>query len=1324
MPIFHRKKVKKVAAKKIGAIIALDGEKEFKQNVTACNKSLTSLKSEMNLVKAECEGQQNSLESLTKKHEVLTKILNEQQNKEQEVVKGLEHAKSEYRKVEDGLQTLNQEQEQHTKKLSELQEEYKKAAKELKAMEKAGDSSEQSMSKQQEAVKSLSESIKKEQDTLDELSAAIIKGNKNYQTAGNRIKDWETLLNNAKAQVIEASAAVNKNAAYMKEAEQATDKCASSIDEYGKEVKKAEKVTVDFATVVKMNIGNTVADVFKNTVTAAAGSMLDMESAQRQLQASTGATTGEMQQYKKVMEELHSNNYGQDIQDVADSMALVKQYTGDIDASALKEMTEDGIAMRDVFGMDLSETIRGVDSLMENMGLTSEDAFDLMAKGAQNGLDKSGELADNIAEYGQLWAQAGFSAEEMFTILQNGLDSGAYNLDKVNDFVKEFTISLADGRIEENLKHFSSGTRTLFQQWKTGKATAKDVFQSVVNDLATAENQQEALTIASETWSALGEDNAMKVITSLNKTNQAYKNVQGTMEDIKKIKYDTLEARFQSLGKKFQTEVAVPIAEKALPAMEEGLDLVIENMDLLIPAMSGVAVGAVAFKTVSAAVEVYELATKKATVATEGATVAQKIFNLVQNANPIALTVTALVAAGTALAVYAEFAGEATKEVQRLAEKNQKVCDSANEVSESVKELTANYADSTEEMQAQGQYAESLADNLKKLTEQENLSAEQKSVACQYVSQLNELVPGLNLAYDEQANKLSMTNEQLEEYLSNNQKQIEQQAAQEYAIELLKKKSELEVEAIKLENQQEELGNKKITMLDKIGALTFGLQQGNMDYYQTIKELSEAQKENTDAVTENEAQQKNIQEQIEANSEYIDQITQKTNENTDATNTNAEAQAAAAESNAVVMQGMADTYSQMQQKVSEVLDSQMNMFEEFNAGTEISSQKLLENMQSQIDGVTNWADNMAVLADRGVNQGIIDKLAEMGPQGSTYVQAFASMTDEQLKQANEMWSKSIDMRAGVESSVQGMIEQYAIALNGGKDRINALMGEYGVNTVQGLISAISASETEVSDATRKVGDAATQGYKDEMEIKSPSRVFKRLGEYTVEGLISGIKENKSESIQTVKNLADDIAETAEKKLSKKKFKDIGENVASGIAAGLKSGGGTVQRAVESLYSKVKAPELNKNTLYSEGRNVSEGLANGIRAGKSEVVNAVAKVCNAAVSEARRKLDIHSPSKVFERLGAYTAEGFGIGYENKMQNVNGMIRDSMEIPDMRSKTGAAGGGTGGWPEKLVVELPIYTGNTYSKTEIVEIAMAGIAQKQTGRLNARGLRLSGV
>lgn len=81
-----------------------------------------------------------------------------------------------------------------------------------------------------------------------------------------------------------------------------------------------------------------------------------------------------------------------------------------------------------------------------------------------------------MAEYSQIWEQAGFSAEEMFSILQNGLDSGAYNLDKVNDFVKEFTISLSDGRIEENLDSFSLGTQNIFNEWKMGMRHKKTFF--------------------------------------------------------------------------------------------------------------------------------------------------------------------------------------------------------------------------------------------------------------------------------------------------------------------------------------------------------------------------------------------------------------------------------------------------------------------------------------------------------------------------------------------------------------------------------------------------------------------------------------------------------------------------------------------------------------------------------------------------------------------------------------------------------------------------------------------------------------------------------
>lgn len=85
--------------RKIGAIIALDGEREFKSAVTSCNKSLSTMKSEMKLVSAQTAGNANSLEALSKKHDVLQKILDEQIKKEKSVRDGLQHAQEDYQRV-------------------------------------------------------------------------------------------------------------------------------------------------------------------------------------------------------------------------------------------------------------------------------------------------------------------------------------------------------------------------------------------------------------------------------------------------------------------------------------------------------------------------------------------------------------------------------------------------------------------------------------------------------------------------------------------------------------------------------------------------------------------------------------------------------------------------------------------------------------------------------------------------------------------------------------------------------------------------------------------------------------------------------------------------------------------------------------------------------------------------------------------------------------------------------------------------------------------------------------------------------------------------
>lgn len=1366
-----------MAAKKIGAIIALDGEREFKQNVTSCNKALSTLTSEMNLVKAECEGQQNTLESLTKKHSVLTKILDEHKKKEAEVQKGLDHAKESYDKVRDGLSKLSESQEKHTRKIDGLKEEYRTATERLEEMEKAGESSGDAFKQQEAIIASLSEELEKEETALKEVNEAIAKGERNSRTAGERIQEWEKKLNNAKTEVIKATSELEENARYMDEARRSTDGCSDSIDEFGNKVEKAEEVTVSFGTVVKANLANTLVEALKETAKSAVQSIQSMESAQRQFQASTGATTAEMRSYKSVMEELHATNYGEDINDVAQSMALVKQYTGELDASRIKEMTENGIAMRDVFGIDLSESIRGVDAIVDNMGVTSEQAFDLMARGAQRGLNKSGELADNIAEYGSLWSQAGFSAQEMFAIMENGLDSGAYNLDKVNDFVKEFGNSLVDGRIEEGIDSFSDGTKTLFYQWKSGKATTKDVFYSVINDLASAANKQEMLTVASNTWSALGEDNALKVITSLNKVNTSYDNVKGTMEEIKEIKYDTLESRFENLGKKFQTEVASPIAEKALPAIETGLDLVIENMDALIPVLGGVAAGVIAFKAASVAVELY-------TAYTEGATTATALFNVVCNANPVALVATAVAAATTAMMVYASSAGEASKEVQMLAESNQKVCDSANEVAEAAKDLIADYGNTTAEMQAQSEYARILTDKITNLTGKKKLDNSETQVMQGYIAELNNLVPGLNLAYDEQSKSLNLTNEAIEEYLNNSQKQIEMQAAQEYAIELIKKKTALEVEGIKIENEASALKEKtnellgeqnekeaaSVDMKEKLRGLT-------MDEKKSYGELTEAQRNNTAALEENKTAKEDLEAQINASAEQLEkygvqwsEVTSRTNENTDSTNANTEAQAMAADANSIAVQTMAEAYTGMQETVAGVLESQMNMFEEFDAGTKISSEKLLTNMQTQIEGVTNWADNMAQLADRGVTQGILDKLAEMGPQGSSYVQAFAGMTDEQLKQANEMWTQSLDMKAGVNASVQGMIEEYTVSLSGGRETVNMLMQEVGADSVKGLVEGVNQTKEQAGTSGQEIGEAITAGAKTSLNSHSPSKVFEGIGKDVVTGLSGGVSENRGQAVSSVQELAKLVINAAKKMLNVSDFSGVGRNITSGIQRGVQEGSPSVVNTISSTGRSVReraqaelradrftvigrsvpqgiasgitgglpqvrtsassmvravtgeAGKLGGYTLYNEGYNVSVGLANGILAGRSSVINAVASVCADAVREARDSLGIRSPSKVFEELGGYTAEGFGVGYEKKMGDVNRLIRDSMEIPNQRGN-GKDLEQTGSYTDigNIIIELPVNINGIYTKKEVAEFTMKKMNKEQKYKVKSRNINI---
>lgn len=299
----------------------------------------------------------------------------------------------------------------------------------------------------------------------------------------------------------------------------------------------------------------------------------ELDDAMAKFQAQTGASSNEMSKFKNIARDVWSNNFGEDVSDVADMMGRVKQQMQGISDVDLKNVTEDLLTLRDTFDMDENETLRGAQQLMKQFGITSQKAFDLMATGAQNGLNKSDELGDNISEYSGKFAQAGYSAEEYFQLMQNGLDGGAYNLDKVNDAINEVTTRLVDGTIEGALDSFDTKTQDVFKAWQEGRATQKDVVNAIVEDISKTTNEQEKLNKASIAFGTMGEDFNSGFIQSLTTVGNKYKDVEGAMDKVKEIANGGLKNALSGLERAF-LDSFTPIGELITPILAGSIGLI------------------------------------------------------------------------------------------------------------------------------------------------------------------------------------------------------------------------------------------------------------------------------------------------------------------------------------------------------------------------------------------------------------------------------------------------------------------------------------------------------------------------------------------------------------------------------------------------------------------------------------------------------------------------------------------------------------------------------------------------------------------------------
>lgn len=353
---------------------------------------------------------------------------------------------------------------------------------------------------------------------------------------------------------------------------------SSKLGKIGGAAAKAGKVAgAAFAA-----IGSAALAVGTKAVTGAVG----FDQAMNQFAASTGIAESELSDYENTLKDIYTNNYGDSFEDVADAMAAVTQQMGDLDQASLQNITESAFTLRDTFGYDINESVRAANTMMTQFGIEGDKAMGLIATGAQNGLDFSGELLDSISEYSVQFAKVGLDADDMFKIMEKGAETGAFNLDKVGDAIKEMSIRVVDGSAttQEGFSAIGLNADEMAAKFAAGGDSAKEAFDQTIQALADMDDPLAQSQAGVALFGTMWEDLGPEVVTQLANIEDGAYATSDSMEELKDIKYDDLGSMMESLGRSVET-LLLPLGEALIPLIqqiiEEILPVIEENLPLL-----------------------------------------------------------------------------------------------------------------------------------------------------------------------------------------------------------------------------------------------------------------------------------------------------------------------------------------------------------------------------------------------------------------------------------------------------------------------------------------------------------------------------------------------------------------------------------------------------------------------------------------------------------------------------------------------------------------------------------------------------------------------
>ena len=598
------------------------------------------------------------------------------------------------------------------------------------------------------------------------------------------------------------------------------------------------------------------------------------------------------------------------------------------------------------------------------------------------------------------------------------------------------------------------------------------------------------------------------------------------------------------------------------------------------------------------------------TAATIAATAATTAFKAALTAltGPIGWVVTGLGLAVGALVGLWQWLTAESEETKRLKSEQEELVKSTDQLTDSVKQSAQERQKNLESVKGNTESYQKLADEIVQLSQKTNKTAADKGNLKKKIDALNASVSGLNLVYDKNTDSLSHNSDQIKARISAMEAESTWEASQKNLLDIEKKRAEVG-EQLKQIAEQRKKWNEESNVSDS------------------------ARKEKLQELNDKETELKNIQTELQTEYEKTSQVQQAASEAmATAAENGSNRQVVAYESMSKAQQKAIDD---MRTKYNELLETTTNMFDQIKMKSAISVDEMIANLQKNQEAVNNWATNLNILAERGVNEGILAKLQQMGPKGGLYVQELVNASDEKLATLNEVFSKGgetamngltagMDTGAlGITDKIKGIVQSQVSSLQ--EEIAAADFSSLGQEIPNGVSKGIEQGASTAGESSKNMANNIKESFTSEMDIHSPSRVFNEYGGFITTGLAEGIDNGTNQPVSSVTKLANQIKKPFDSLQSD--FTYIGEMAMSGLNAGLWSGAGAVMETANSIAARIKSTIQSALDIHSPsrvmrdeiGRFIPQGIAVGIEADAGVVKSSMLRLKDSMMIDARPEI---------------------------------------------------------------------------------------------------------